>query len=66
MDTFANVQNAASPIGAMLNVGASRGMKWAIMTDIHGNAPALRAVLSEIDAAGDHQLPGEEPFDGRV
>ncbi|RKN86580.1 metallophosphoesterase family protein [Paenibacillus ginsengarvi] len=28
-------------------------MKIAIITDVHGNAPALDAVLAEIDAAGD-------------
>jgi len=28
-------------------------MKLAVMTDIHGNLPALRAVLRQIDAAGD-------------
>ena len=30
-------------------------MKLAIITDIHGNEPALKAVLSEIDARGDIQ-----------
>ncbi|WP_223836364.1 metallophosphatase family protein [Paenibacillus oceani] len=28
-------------------------MKAAILTDIHGNSPALEAALGHIDAAGD-------------
>ena len=34
------------------DLDAAKTMKIAIISDIHGNLPALQAVLAEIDAAG--------------
>ena len=30
-------------------------MKYALISDVHGNLPALEAVLADIDARGDAQ-----------